>query len=111
LADGQRSASPQARTIEGTVLDNAGKAVPGAIVQIEDLKSLQVRSYIVQQDGKYHFHGLSSDASYQLHAQSNGLVSGSKTVTVFNNGRTVVVNLKLGVKKKPTPSSANGKSS
>jgi hypothetical protein len=88
------------RTIEGMVLNHEGKAVPGAVVLIEDLKSLQVRSYLVQQDGKYHFHGLSSDASYQLRAQWNGLVSGFKTVTVFKSGRIVVVNLKLAVKNK-----------
>jgi len=89
------------------VLDNAGKVVPGAVVLLEDLKSLQVRSYLVQQDGKYHFHGLSSDASYQLRAQKNGLFSGAKTVTVFNNGRTVVVNLKIVVKKPRTPGNSS----
>jgi hypothetical protein len=99
LAAGQRSSSPEARTIEGVVLDSAGKAVPGAVVLLEDLKSLQVRSYLVQQDGKYHFHGLSSDASYQLHARMKGLFSNAKTVTVFDNGRIIVVNLKLAVKK------------
>ena len=41
-----------ARTIEGTVLDHEGHPVPGAVVLIEDLKTLQVRSYIVQQDGQ-----------------------------------------------------------
>ncbi len=89
-----------ARTVEGMVLDRAGSPVPGAVVLIEDLKSLQVRSFIVQQDGKYRFHGLSSDANYELRAQFKGEVSGSKTVSVFKSGSTVVVNLKLTGKTK-----------
>jgi len=97
---GQQSAAPAARTIEGMVLDRAGNPVPGAVVLIEDLKSLQVRSYLVQQDGKYHFHGLSSDANYELRAQFKDEVSGPKTVTVFRSGHTVEVNLKLTGKSK-----------
>jgi len=100
---GQQSAVPAARTIEGLVLDRAGKPVPGAVVLIEDLKSLQVRSYLVQQDGKYHFHGMSSDANYELRAQFKGEVSGPKTVTVFKSGQTIVVNLKLTGKMKLKP--------
>jgi hypothetical protein len=99
----QRSAAPVSRTVEGMVLDRAGRPVAGAVVLIEDLKSLQVRSYLVQQDGKYHFHGLSSDANYELRAHFNGAVSGPKTVTVFNSARTIVVNLKLSIKAPKVP--------
>lgn len=66
---------------------------------MKDLKTLQVRSYIVQRDGTYHFHGLSADANYQLRAQLNGLVSGAKTVSVFESHPTVVINLKLKMKR------------
>jgi hypothetical protein len=104
---GQQSAAPAARTVEGLVLDRVGKPVPGAVVLIEDLKSLQVRSYLVQQDGKYHFHGLSSDANYELRAQFKDEVSGPKTVTVFKSGQTIEMNLKLtGKSKRPAPGNA-----
>jgi len=81
-------------------------------VLLEDLKSLQVRSYIVQRDGTYRFRGLSSDANYELRARFNGAASGAKTVSVFNNNPTVVVNLKLAVKQKrsDSPSPPSGKS-
>jgi len=104
---GQRygaSASPVSRTIEGTVLDHTGHPVPGAIVLIEDLKTLQVRSYIVQDDGKYRFRGLSSDANYQLRARLNGVSSTPKTVSVFESHPAIVVNLTLPAKpKRSTP--------
>ena len=88
------------RTIEGTVLSASGVPVPGAIVLIKDLKTLQVRSYVAQQDGKYHFYGLSTGSNYQLRAQAQGLTSKTKTVSVFDSHRKVVLDLKLAKKMK-----------
>jgi hypothetical protein len=97
------------RTIEGSVLDRAGHPVVGAVVLIEDLKSLQIRSYIVQEDGKFHFRGLNSDANYELRARFNGATSKPKTVSVFESKPQVVVNLVLSAKPKtaPPPTSAS----
>jgi hypothetical protein len=89
------------RSIEGTVLSASGAPVPGAVVLIKDSKTLQVRSYVAQQDGKYHFYGLSTGANYQLRSQAEGLTSKTKTVSVFDSHRKVVLNLKLAKKKKP----------
>ena len=88
-------------------MDHAGHLLPGAVVLIEDLKTLQVRSYIVQEDGKYRFRGLSSDANYQLRARFNGAMSSPKTVNVFESKPSIVVNLTVTVKpKRATPSPA-----
>jgi hypothetical protein len=95
------SSAPVSRTIEGSVLDQAGHPIPGAVVLIEDLKSLQVRSFIVQNDGKFRFRGLSSDANYELRARLNGASSHPKTVTVFDSHPVIVVNLTLAMRSKP----------
>jgi hypothetical protein len=89
------------RSIEGTVLSSNGTPVPGAIVQIKDSKTLQVRSYIAQQNGRYQFWGLSNDVNYQLRAMAGGLTSKNKTVSVFNSRRKIILNLKLTQKFKP----------
>jgi hypothetical protein len=88
------------RTIEGTVLNAGGEPVPGAVVLLKDAKTLQVRSYIAQQDGKYHFYGLSTGSNYQLRGQAEGLTSKTKTVSVFDSHRKVTLNLKLTKKLK-----------
>lgn len=88
------------RAIVGKVLDPGGATVPGAIVLLKDMKSLQVRSYIVQQDGAYHFFGLSGDIPYEVRAQSAGLTSDIKTVSVFDSHKQIRVNLKLKEPKK-----------
>lgn len=92
--------TPTTRSIQGTVLDGKGAPVPGAIVLLKDTKTLQVRSYIAQPDGKYHFFGLSSDINYQLRAEANGMTSPEKMVSVFDSHKIVTLNLKLKKKMK-----------
>ncbi len=92
--------TPITRSIEGTVLDAHGSPVPRAVVLLKDTKTLQVRSYLAQNDGKYHFYGLSSDINYELRAQANGLTSLIRTVSVFESHRLVTLNLKLKKKLK-----------
>jgi len=93
--------SASSRAIGGTVLSEEGAPVPGAIVQIKDLKTLQVRSYIAQKDGKYQFWGLSNDVNYEVRAMAGGLASKTKTVSVFNSRSKVKLDLKLTKKFKP----------
>ncbi|MGA7413276.1 MAG: carboxypeptidase-like regulatory domain-containing protein [Bryobacteraceae bacterium] len=83
------------RSVEGKVYDSAGKIVIGAVVQIKDLKSLQIRSFITQSDGGYRFLGLSTEADYQLSASYAGASSKPRTLTVFDSHKKAVVDLKL----------------
>ena len=94
-----QAGTARTRAIEGIVLSAGGAPVPGAIVLLKDAKTLQVRSYIAQQDGKYHFYGLSTDVNWQLRAEAGGLTSKTKTVSVFDSHTRVRLNLKLDKKK------------
>jgi len=88
------------KSIVGTVVDDHGSPVPRAIVLLKDMKTLQVRSYIAQNDGSYHFYDLSGDINYQVRAQLNGLTSKLKIVSVFDSHKVVKLNLKLNKKLK-----------
>jgi hypothetical protein len=83
------------RTIEGLVSDEAKNAVQGAVVQLKDTKTLQIRSYITQLDGTYHFSGLRTDTDYELTAKAGDRASSTKRVSSFESRKTVVVNLPL----------------
>lgn len=83
------------RSIQGLVLSTSGQPIPGAVVLLKDTKTLQVRSYIAQFDGRYRFYGLSMDTNYQVRAEANGLTSKTKTVSVFDSHKIVKLNLKL----------------
>ena len=83
------------RSVQGVVTDAAGKPVAGAVVQLKDTKSLQIRSYRTEADGTYHFSGLSTNVEYELEAKNDSATSGKKTLTVFNTQKVATVNLKL----------------
>jgi hypothetical protein len=72
--------------------------VSGAVVQLKDTKTLQVRSFITQQDGAYHFAGLSTNVDYELKAEHEGASSGTKTLSVFDGRKNASINLKLDKK-------------
>ncbi|HLK22723.1 MAG TPA: carboxypeptidase-like regulatory domain-containing protein [Bryobacteraceae bacterium] len=83
------------RSVNGVVNDAAGQPVAKAVVQLKDTKSLQIRSFITNPDGSYHFAGLSPNVEYQLKAEYEGSFSGKKTLSVFNSKKSVKINLKL----------------
>lgn len=95
---GQRNDSKDdttTRSLEGMVTDAAGQPVAKAVVQLKDTKSLQIRSFITESDGRYHFAGLSSNVEYEVKAEHAGASSSKKTLDVFNSQKIVTINLKL----------------
>jgi hypothetical protein len=83
------------RTIEGLVSDDAKNPVVGAVVQLKDTKTLQIRAFITQLDGMFHFSGLRLDTDYELTAKFSDKSSATKRVSSFESRKTVVVNLPL----------------
>lgn len=83
------------RVVQGTVTNAGGQTVNGAVVQLKDMRSLEVRSFITQTDGGYHFTGLKVDDDYQLKADYSGATSGWKTLSIFDTRKEPVINLKL----------------
>ena len=88
-------AQSDTRSVEGTVSDQQGAPVSGAVVKLEDTRTLAIRSYITQADGKFYFRGLTKSTDYTVKAEYQGKSSGGKTVSKFDNRDTAVVNLKI----------------
>ena len=86
------------RSVQGQVLDPDNKAAVGAVVQLKDTRTLQVRSFITQQKGDYRFSGLRSDTDYELKADFNGMSSDTKRLTVFDSRKIATIDLKVAKK-------------
>jgi hypothetical protein len=86
------------RTVEGLVSNPDDSPAVGAVVQLENTKTQQIRSFITQDDGKYRFFELSTEVDYRLKADAKGATSGSKTLSSFDGRKTAVINLKLNAK-------------
>lgn len=83
------------RTVQGAVTNAAGGSITGAVVQLKNTKTLQIRSFITKEQGEYFFNGLSPDVDFELRAEFNGAASGTKTLSSFDGRRQAVLNLKL----------------
>ena len=88
------------RTVQGVVTDEAENPISGAVVQLENTKTLQIRSYITKEKGDYYFSDLSTDVDYKLHAENHGMVSSTKTLSSFDSRKQATMNLKVDQQKK-----------
>ena len=86
------------RGVQGMVTSPEDTPVNGAVVQLKNTKTLQIRSFITKEDGLYYFHGLSTDIDYELKADYQGASSPSKTLSSFDSRKEAVMNLKLNKK-------------
>jgi hypothetical protein len=102
LSNGQKGPSKEdqkraatERSLSGFVMDADGKTIAGAVVQLKNTRTLQVRSFITREKGDYYFSGLSKDVDYELKAQSQGKTSSSKTLSSFDSKAAPVINLQI----------------
>jgi Carboxypeptidase regulatory-like domain len=86
------------RSVQGAVTSPDESSAVGAVVQLKNMKTLQVRSFITKEDGTYHFFELSPDVDYELKADFQGASSGAKTLSSFDSRKKAVINLKLNKK-------------
>jgi hypothetical protein len=88
------------RNVKGVVQLPDDNPAPGAVVKIKNLKNLEVRSFITQADGRYHFQNLSTSVDYELQAEYKDLSSSKRTLSIYDSRLDMIVNLKLEPKKK-----------
>ena len=94
-------AKPAVRhTVDGTVEDGAKAPVAGAVVYLENPKSLDVQSYLSDNQGHYHFNHISPQTDYDLWAEQNGLQSKHQFISQFSSHVDFHYTLKLTPAKK-----------
>jgi hypothetical protein len=98
LAQKKDKSDPNIRSVEGTVRSADDTLIVGAVVQLKDTKSLQVRSFITKDDGTFHFQGLSPNVDYELKAEYQGNSSDTKTLSVFDSRTKAVIHLRISKK-------------
>jgi hypothetical protein len=94
-----KSEDDKFRIVQGAVTDAQDQTVAGAVVQLKNSKTLQVRSFITTDDGSYQFHGLDPNVDYTLKAEHKGASSAVRTLSAFDSRKKPVLNLKIEGKK------------
>ena len=95
----ERREEANSRSAMGVVTGADDMPAVGAVVQVKDMRTLQIRSFITQNDGTYHFYGLKADVDYQLTARSGDATAAPRTLSVFDTRKEAVLNFKLEIKK------------
>ena len=108
VASGQvRSADPNVRypappksqagikSLVGDVVNSQGSKLAQAVVHLKDKKTLEVKTRISDDEGKYVFRGLDRDADYEVHAEFQGTSSSNKNVSHFDDRDEISLTLEI----------------
>ena len=95
FGQGRKGKTPAERSVTGTVTDDGGNPLPGAVIQMKNMKTLQVRSFIAKEKGDFYFQGLSPDIDYEFKAEWNGKSSNTRTLSSFDSHPSVNIDLKI----------------
>jgi hypothetical protein len=99
-AQGQSSKrEPQLRTVHGVVSDKSDTPVPSSVVFLKNTRTVEVRSYIADEQGNYRFSGLDPNVDYEVHAEKDGAKSQTRTVSSFDSRKDITLNLKIEKRK------------
>jgi hypothetical protein len=83
------------KQLNGKVLGAQDAPVNGAIVYLENTRNNDIKSYISEKDGGYHFADLSADTDYTLWAAFQGKKSPTKTISSFDTRKQVYIDLHI----------------
>jgi hypothetical protein len=76
-------------------------------VELEDSFTLQIRSYISNQDGRYYFKGLNDDVDYTVRAHYRSYWSKRKTLSKFDSSKDRSITLVIPVEYSDQTSGVN----
>ena len=83
------------KQLQGKVLGNNDAPLSGAIVYLQNSRNNDIKSYITEKDGAYHFAGVAADTDYTVWASFKGKKSPTKTVSSFDTRKIVYLDLHI----------------
>lgn len=78
------------RSLKGTVTDDSGKPLEGALVTLKNDATGEKWTFITKQDGRYNFDDLSFTVDYEVAAQFKNLRSESRKLSQYDRTATIV---------------------
>lgn len=106
----KKGKNPTSKSLRGTVTDDTGKPVSGALVTLTDLKTKEKKTFITKNDGRYNFDGLSFTVDYELLAQFKDERSELRKLSQYDHTASIVRILQVepvSVNEDPKDKSAN----
>jgi hypothetical protein len=95
FSQSDKKGEPKERSVQGFVIDSNGNPVPNAVVQLKNVRTQQIRSFIAQNKGDFFFSGLNPDVDYEIRAEYDGASSATRTLSAYDGRKQFVFTLKL----------------
>jgi hypothetical protein len=89
----KKDKAPTSRTVSGTVTDDTGLPLEGALVEV---KKKEKRTFFTKKDGKYSFSDLSFTEDYEVLAKWKKLVSEPRKISQYDHSAKVIRLLQVG---------------
>jgi Carboxypeptidase regulatory-like domain len=89
----------QLRTVHGVVSDKSETPLANSTVFLKNMRTKSVISHFSDTDGTYRFSGLDPNVDYEIHAETDGEQSATKTVPSLDGRKEIIINLKVDRKK------------
>jgi len=83
------------REVKGVVRDQYGHPLRGAVVQIENTVTLEIRSFVTEASGDFHFAGVLTNADYELRPKYRTQWGETRRLSKFDTHNPAVVDLTL----------------
>jgi hypothetical protein len=93
--DKEDKKNPNERPVSGVVTDADGNPVMGAVVQLKNTRTQEIRSVITREKGDYSFSGLNKSVDYQVRAATKDHFSEPHTLSALDPRPKPVVNLQI----------------
>jgi Carboxypeptidase regulatory-like domain len=95
----KKSKAPTSRTLKGTVTDDGGKPLGGALVTLTNIAKGEKVTFVTKQDGRYHFDELPFHLDYEVAASFGNLRSETKRLSQYDNTPEIVRILEVAPSK------------
>ena len=82
------------------VEDKSEAPVGAAVIYLKNNRTQSITTHISEDNGQYRFSGLDPNADYEIHAEHDNLMSGTRTVSSFDGRKDFEITLKLDREKK-----------
>jgi hypothetical protein len=87
--------APTGRLLTGKVLDKQDNPITNAVVYLVNSQTHEVKTYIVSEDGAFHFPELATNVDYELYAQFKGVKSPTRSVSQFDDRPQINIILRI----------------
>jgi hypothetical protein len=91
----KKDKAPTSRSLKGTVTDDSGKPIEGALVTLTNESSNEKWTFITKKDGRYNFDDLSFTVDYDVAARHGDYRSDTKKLSQYDRTPNIVRILEL----------------